>query len=174
MFSKPSDQFVQLITRYQRDLYVYILMLLPLVSDAEEVLQQTSLVLWSKREEFRPELNFRAWASKIAYYEVLAFRRDKRRDRHCFGDALLNEMATEAVVEAGRSEAALRALALCSESLKPADRRLLDFRYTESLPVAEIAKKLGRTSLAVRQALFRIRTMLLRCIERRLSKEDCP
>jgi RNA polymerase sigma-70 factor, ECF subfamily len=172
MSSENPDQFVKLITEFQRDLYSYILMLIPSLTETEEVLQQTNLRLWKSRDKFQMGKPFLPWASKFAYLEVLAFRREKQRDRLYFDDALLEEMAVEAVVEAGRSEAALNALVLCSESLKPADRQLLDFRYTDEISVIDIAGKIGRTSHAVRQALFRIRAFLLRCVERRMRLEE--
>jgi RNA polymerase sigma-70 factor (ECF subfamily) len=43
--------------------------------DAEEVFQNTSVVLWNKFGEFQPGSNFFAWASQVAYYEVLNYMR---------------------------------------------------------------------------------------------------
>ena len=47
------ERFVQLFARVRDNLFAYIFTLLPHWSDAEDVFQQTSLVLWRKFGEFR-------------------------------------------------------------------------------------------------------------------------
>ena len=48
--------------------------LVPNVFDADEVFQDTSITLWKKFDQYRPDLDFRAWACRIAYYKVLKLR----------------------------------------------------------------------------------------------------
>jgi RNA polymerase sigma-70 factor (ECF subfamily) len=164
--------FVSHITDMQRSLFAYILTLVPSLEDANEVLQQANLVLWSKREEFAPGSNFQAWACRIAYYEVLARRQRWRRDRLQFDHDLMEKMAGEATPVATDSTTELRALARCREELSPADRELLDLRYQESLKTLQIAEKVGRSAVAIRKALFRIRALLSKCIEGKLKMEE--
>ena len=64
--------------------------------DAEEVFQNTSVVLWNKFGEFEPGSNFFAWASRVAYYEVLNLMKQRRRSR-TFSDEALELLASEAV-----------------------------------------------------------------------------
>jgi RNA polymerase sigma factor (sigma-70 family) len=49
----------------------------------------------------------------------------------------------------------------------PQARRLLEWRYRESLSTAEIARRLGRTDPWVRTTLSRLRQELRVCLEMR-------
>lgn len=176
MSSDPQEQtgvFVAHVLDMQRNLFAYILTLLPSLEDAKDVLQQTNLVLWSKRDEFRPGSDIQAWVCRIAYFEVLAYRQRWRRNRLQFDSELVGQMAEEVgTVRLAKPDSELEALARCTESLSPADRELLNLRYQEALSAPEIAAKLSRSAVAIRKALFRVRAALHRCIDQRLKVED--
>ena len=61
------DEFVRLLAQNQRRLYVYVHTLVPHHADAEEVLQNTNLVLWREFGTFEPGTNSRAWLLRIQY-----------------------------------------------------------------------------------------------------------
>ena len=69
-----TEEFMRLFTHHQRHVYGYIRGLVPSLVEAEEVLQQTNLLLWEKFDQFQPGTNFRAWACKVAYLTVLKHR----------------------------------------------------------------------------------------------------
>jgi hypothetical protein len=77
----PSEEFVQLFTRTQRRLYLFILSQVASTQDAEEILQETNLIVWSKYHQFDVATNFFAWSAQIATYEVLKFRQRKHREK---------------------------------------------------------------------------------------------
>ena len=56
--SPISFEFSQNLTSIQKSLYGYILSLLPNRSDAEDVLQETNLILCKKATEFDPKVIF--------------------------------------------------------------------------------------------------------------------
>jgi RNA polymerase sigma-70 factor (ECF subfamily) len=63
MDSSPQhDQFVERFVRSQDRIYAYVATLLPNRADAEEVFQQTSLILWKKWQQFDPSRDFVRWA----------------------------------------------------------------------------------------------------------------
>src|SRR4051812_12731478 len=95
--SQRTEAIVQLLTEHQQKLYVYILSLLGNPTDADEVLQNTNLVLWRKAADFHFGTCFSAWACRLAYYEVLAFRKQRGRSRLNFNQELLDTLAEEAV-----------------------------------------------------------------------------
>ena len=47
------EEFVRLLMAHERQIFTYILTLLPHVADAEDVLQETSIVLWRKFPEYQ-------------------------------------------------------------------------------------------------------------------------
>ena len=50
-------------------------------NDAEDVLQEVSVVLWKDQHKFELGTNFTAWLSVIAYHQVQKFWRNKKRDQ---------------------------------------------------------------------------------------------
>jgi RNA polymerase sigma-70 factor (ECF subfamily) len=168
-----SDSFTELLIASQRRLYAYILTLLPRLSDAEEVLQETNSVLLRKRHEFRPGTAFNAWARTIAYFEALAYlKRQKQQHRILDDDGLQAELAAEAAHRYDDQDRRLAALEECVEKLDAKDGLLLRMRYQEGLSSESMASRVGRTAEAIRRHLFHIRTALLRCIQETLGKMD--
>jgi RNA polymerase sigma-70 factor, ECF subfamily len=163
--SDPSARFVKRLVDAQRGLYAYILQLLPNRTDADDVLQATNLVIWSKREQFIEGSDFAAWAARIAHFEVLTHRKRKARGRLCFDDSLIYQLSREAEAGAGQIDATLQMLRKCMEKLSQVDLELIDMQYADGLPPREIARQTGRSPGAVAQATHRIRMSLLKCIE---------
>jgi RNA polymerase sigma-70 factor (ECF subfamily) len=79
--SLDHDVFTTHLMAVQRRLYAYILTILPNLSDADDVLQDTNAVLLRKRTQFVAGTEFGAWACRVAYFEVLALRRKRQRER---------------------------------------------------------------------------------------------
>jgi RNA polymerase sigma-70 factor, ECF subfamily len=161
------EAFVQLLTSEQTHLFSYIVMLLGDVNDASNVLQQTNLVLWRKMEEFDIQTNFQAWARKVAYYQTLAFLRDRKRDKHVFDEELLSELASRPV-ETDEDERRV-ALRHCLSSISGESLELLQQRYDPGKSISAIARDRHRTEGAVKMALMRIRQALVHCIEGQLA-----
>lgn len=166
MQSHAADEFVTQLTDVQGRLFGYILSLLPQADVAHDVLQETNLELWRKRESFEPGTDFMAWACRLAYFAVLRHVRDKGRDRHHFDEQLIDDLAPAAQRVSSDLDTRLEALRRCMENLPEAHRRLLHQRYHENIPVQRIAEMSRRSRLAVSQSLFRIRAALLKCIDR--------
>jgi len=165
------ERFAQLLAICQRRVFLYILGLLHNATDAEEVLQETNLVLWRKFDQFRPGTQFEHWACRIAYYEVLKFREKKVHAEKLFSDAFIEVLATEAETAMDLLELRHEALQGCLQKLSEQDRRLVMNRYQEDATTTTVAEALGRSVQGTRKALHRIRTALLACIERTLAAE---
>ena len=166
-----NAEFVQLFTRHQRRLYLYILSLLPNPVDAEEVLQEANLVIWAKFSEFKSGSNFLAWACQIAYYEVLKAREKKRRDKLQFNPELLELLAEEGVAQSDLLERRRLALVYCLGKLRDRDRELIQSRYSPGENGQSVAASLKRPANSIYQSLSRIRRTLLECVNRRLATE---
>ena len=89
------DEFVRLLAQNQRRLFIYVHTLVPHHADAEEVLQNTNLVLWREFGTFQPGTNFAAWSCRVALNQVLAWRKKRQRDRLQFSDEFLTTVADE-------------------------------------------------------------------------------
>jgi RNA polymerase sigma-70 factor (ECF subfamily) len=166
-----TERFASRAMSVQRQLFAYILTLAPNLIEAEDLLQETNLVLWRKRQEYDASRPMLPWARQIAYYQVLAYRKRLKRDRLYFDDALFEQLATVSEPDAEAAIEQQAALSDCVTKLPAADQQLLRDRYTESLTAAQIGHRLGRSADAIHQAMRRIRLTLLRCVERVFSLE---
>ena len=163
-----EERIVGLIARHQPDLHRYILSLLPDRMLADDVLQETNLVLWRKAAEYDPAQLFLPWAFTIAFFQVKAARRDAGRDRHVFDDSLVEILAVEHQADApsGDLEAALEK---CLGELSESNRHLILARYQPGASVQDLAAERKQTPTALSLALLRIRKALETCIERKLA-----
>jgi RNA polymerase sigma-70 factor (ECF subfamily) len=139
--------------------------------DAEEVLQDTNLIIWSKYHQFDIATNFFAWAAQIATYEILKFRQRRHREKLRFSDDFVDAVSREVLERSEELEQRRHALELCLQKLRPDDRELIHRRYQPGERGKHLAADLGRPANSVYQSLGRIRRTLLECIQRRLTME---
>jgi RNA polymerase sigma-70 factor (ECF subfamily) len=162
-------QFVEEFSKYSRRLYGYILSLTMNRNDAEEVFQATSIVLYQKYAQFEPiSATFYTWACRVAYLEVLYFRRTKRRD------SLLTERALEclhdeAIRRSDEFEHREDALEKCLKKLSESDRSLIAERYYNDLAPKQVAERLGKSINSIYRSLTRVHEMLRTCVNRTLA-----
>ena len=167
-----TELFIELLTLHQHRILMFILSLVRNQSDAEELLQETSLVLWNKFDEFEQGTSFKAWAFRVAYLKVLKYWEKRKDDRLRFDQEFLErvaEMASKTSDTACRQE---EALARCLEKLPVKDLDLIRFRYQRGGTVKTAAEKLERSKQAVYQALTRIRQKLHDCVRMTLAVEN--
>ncbi len=173
-FVTPLDQteFHRLFVQGQRRIFGHILTLLPRMTDAEEVFQQTCVVILGKAGQFVPGTDFVRWACQIAQFEVYNYRRRRQSERVCFNDALLDQIAARRLERGDLLEAELDAMRGCVDKLPPLDRQLIQKRYAERITSRALAAELGRPANTVYKAIQRIRRVLRDCIEKALLREE--
>lgn len=163
---------MELLQLHQQRILGYIYALLHNLADAEDVYQQTSLILWRKFDAFDPESDFYRWACKVAHFEVLNFLRAKKCSHVHFSESFLEELAA---IELPSDDTALRqrheALTNCIERLPERDRRLIDLCYGGEQTFKQVAEQLGRSVQGVYNSLGRVRGILFDCIHRILAAE---
>jgi RNA polymerase sigma-70 factor, ECF subfamily len=171
-YTEHDNRVVQLIADCQRGLFLYICGLVFSRDVAEDILQETNLVLWQKRAEYRPDTNFYAWACQIAFYKVCKARDERRRKLPAFSELFLRQMATDlqSLVEAPSKLQSY--LHECVEILTDADRNLLARRYDHDATTKSIASELGQSVRKVNRSLGRIHEALFDCIRAKLAGDD--
>lgn len=172
--SDPDPQFIHDLTDWQNRLFGYLVTLLGNLHDARDVLQETNLVIWQRMDTFTPGTDFGAWARKCAYFQAMAFLRDRKRGPSLLGEELLAMIAEEreATPAADESERKL-ALRDCLGSLSDDQRALIKRRYQENIPLRQLAVDSGKSESAMKMTLLRIRELLHVCIDSKL-KETAP
>ncbi len=168
-----EEEFVMLITRHQAALTGFLCSLLGNRTAGDEVLQETNLVLWKKRDDFEMGTNFKAWAFRIARFQTLAFlKREKRRPEFTFDEEVIGKLTVEAESTFGENDDRENALDTCLEKLPDEDRELIREHYYSGLSMADHAEQVGRSVGALRQVLYRIRNTLRLCIGQNMGSVE--
>ena len=167
----PAADFLSRVSRVQRSLYAFILTLVRQPADAEDVLQETNVVLWQKAGEFDASREFMPWALRIAYLQALAHLKRQQRLPMTFDEPLIAVLADEATAQRAELDLRRHALTGCLQKLPDHHRKLIATRYEPGGSVSELARRTGKTPKAMSETLRRIRRALLDCIERTVARE---
>jgi len=169
--TEGRKRLMVLITRHQRQIFSYIYVLVPNRSDAEDLLQETSLVICEKFHEFEDGTDFVAWACQIAYWRIRYSRQKFARSKVVFDQEIVDVVAQTANDMADELDDRHEALGRCLQKLHSRDRELLTARYEPGGGVGEAARRSGRTVKTAYKALARLRKLLLDCVTTRLGRE---
>jgi RNA polymerase sigma-70 factor (ECF subfamily) len=175
--SNPDPQierFAGLLARCQRRIFVYAMSLLHDSHEAEDVLQETNLVLWRKFNQYQPGTDFASWACRVAYFEVLKARKKKGRSERLLSDQFIETLAAGCERTMCDWDDRQEALKQCMRKLNDRDRELVRSRYQPGATTRGIAEASGRSVQGTRKSLLRIRNALLDCVKRVLSSRDHP
>lgn len=169
--TEKRKRLVALLTRHQRRIFSYIYTLVPNRADAEDLLQETNLVICEKFDEFEEGTDFAAWACQIAYWRIRYARQKFARSKVVFNQDVLDAVARTASELAPELDERHEALATCLQKLHPRDRELVLTRYEPGNGVAEAARRSGRSLAAAYKALNRLRKLLLDCVTHQLEMQ---
>lgn len=164
-----TEAFLRLLNEHERKLSLYVTGLVACPQDSQDVLQEGKIVMWRQFHQFELGTNFPAWARKILFYQILAYRRKSSRNRsENLSDAILEKLSDE-------SESALResrwierekTLKQCIQKLNSDHKEILELRYRDESSIEDISRCTERTEGAVYRLLSRIRKNLLQCVEK--------
>lgn len=171
MSNEEHTDFLRIYTSHHRDLYRYALMLVVRQADADDVLQEASVALWRKFDDYDPNRPFLPWAKRVVFLEVLNFRKRQRSSPVFLTDTVIDQLAVDDSVHEGVLDVQRDALGRCLKKLSPKDQKLLDARYDDNVKLAEFAESIGRSIASVYVTLSRIRKTLLQCVDRTLRTE---
>src|SRR5262245_14084905 len=167
--AESRKRLMGLMTRHQRRIYSYIYTLVPSRPDADDILQETSLVICEKFDEFEPGSDFVAWACQIAYWRVRYARQKFARAKVFFNQDVLDAVAKTTAGMSSELDERHEALSHCLQKLNSRDREFLLARYEPGCGVREAARRSGRSMAAAYKALTRIRKLLFDCVTHRLE-----
>ena len=162
--------FVSLLTDHQARIYSYILSLAPNFNDADDILQDTTKLMWEKFEQYKFGTDFLAWGRKIAYFLVLEYYRKKKKDNSLYYDEqLILKLDKNSERFSDSSKEYLFHLNDCIQKLKKKDIKLLKLKYFENNKVKDLASRFGCSVQYVYRNISRIQQLLLACIERNIK-----
>jgi len=167
----PTSDFVRLWTRHQAEVEHYLFTMIPRRADAAEVVQDVSVLLWKKWDQYDPGRPFVPWAIRFAWLEVLKWRQKQARGKLVFSDSLLEQFHSRYDDHCPLMEARKKALDSCLGKLSGQERKWVALRYGRHGAVKEEAKRSGIRMHKLYYALEKIRAQLLGCITEAMRKE---
>jgi RNA polymerase sigma-70 factor, ECF subfamily len=163
----PSpNPFNELFLRHQKDVFAYILTLVPDRNDAADIYQQTCLSLLEKQAEFDRRREFFPWACGFALNEVRRFRRAHYRERLQLDDAVIESLANIQRKAANQIDGQLDLLMDCLALLPTDKRETLMQCYSHHGGMVELATRLALDPNTLYKRLERIRKILMECMEK--------
>src|SRR5207247_5016652 len=90
--SVAQSDFVKLLMEHRSTIHSFVYAIVHDPHLTEDILQEVSIVLWSKFSEYQPGTSFGAWSRSVAYREILAARRNESRARRHFDDACAQQI----------------------------------------------------------------------------------
>ncbi|WP_395738583.1 sigma-70 family RNA polymerase sigma factor [Prosthecobacter sp.] len=164
-----NETFLRLYAEAEQALRGYVRAMLPDRHEASEVMQEVIVTLWQK---FDGAEDFKNWAFGVARLKVLQHLQRRQRDRHVFGEELVNQLA-ERQAELEQGHAAQReALEHCLQKLAEPQREMVLRAYTKGTRIECLAAQRGETAMALYKKLHRIRQALLECVRKTLAQEE--
>ena len=168
--SQQTQEFIVLFANHQRNLLKYLVTLVQNLHDAEDLLQQSALVLWQKFDTYEPGTNFFGWACRIAYLTAMNFLRTKRLKSVFLSEELLGELAAKQVDQLEKQDSYRELLPDCLAKLSKKDRDLVHLCYLGAGSFGDIAAQIGRTADSVYHSLHRIRRLLFNCVSKAIAQ----
>lgn len=167
---KDTSDFAELVADHQPRLGAYIRSLVGDEHSSKDILQETNITMLRKSKDFTLGTNFTAWSFRVAYFEVLTWRRRMGRSRLHFDNSLVESLAGVIEDVAPGYDQRLDALGHCLRELPERQREIIERRYLRSESVQWIAAEMGCNANAASQLLFRARAAMLKCILVRSSR----
>jgi RNA polymerase sigma factor (sigma-70 family) len=178
--AKDGDHhaYAELCRRHSQQVFRKVLRITGNIADAEDTLQEALLKGYVHIRGFEGRSAFSSWLTRIAINSALMLLRRKRSQPvYSFeSDPEIDDFNLPEPVETSRSpeesciqNALENELAQAIRYLPPNLRVVMQIRYREDSPIAEIAKMLGISESAVKSRLARARLQ----IRKRLGENRC-
>lgn len=169
--TEKVQQFVTFLTAHQSRIYSFILSLVPIFHEADDIMQETSKMMWVLFDQFDCNTDFAAWGIKIARFRILEHRR-RTKSKFALNDVLFQEIAEKSNNRHDRTKEYLGFLKSCIQKLNGKDQTLILLRYQQNLKVKDISVQLGKSVQSVYQNIARVQDLLLNCVRKSIFLDD--
>jgi len=170
--SSKVQAFVSLLTQHQSRIYSYILSFVANFNDADDLMQESTQVMWERFGQFEEGSNFLAWGIRIAHFRILEYFRAKKKNKKAhFSEQLIQEIEQDVSKRADLSKELLFYLAYCLKKLLLRDKDMIRLKYQKNMKIKEIAEYFGKSVQSIYQNVARIHEQLLSCTQKQIAKE---
>ena len=169
--SRLTQKFLDYYVQNQKRIHGYILSVTSNWSDAEDILQDTTALMWQKFDEFQDGTSFSSWGIQIAKFKILEHRR-KNKKHSDLSDNVIDELMEHAEHRQGKYNSTQKALERCLKKLSVNDYKLVQMRYMQNNSVKDMAVQLERPVQGLYKVMARIHSSLLLCVRGYLKTEE--
>ena len=167
-----QQRFLSLFLRSEREIFRYVAALVPNVADAEDIVQQTALVLWEKFDAYDRGLPFTPWACRFALNKTRQWLERRQRWQALLEGGLAEELARRREELRPELDFRLRHLEKCLGKLPVEQLSLVEGYYYRRDGIENLATNSGRTVAATYKMLQRVRLALQVCIQNAAKPEQ--
>lgn len=170
--STGTEALILLLTQHQEALFRYIFSLVPCEADARDVLQETSVALFRKFDQYDVSRPFLPWAYRFAYLQVQKHREKSARSPLLFSEDVMDLLANERAHLEPMLDERLRWLDNCLAKLSPLHKDLVTSRYGLRHGAEELMKRFAMSRRTLFRNLELLRQQLHECVSQHLAEES--
>ncbi|MBI1373594.1 MAG: sigma-70 family RNA polymerase sigma factor [Phycisphaera sp.] len=170
---ESRDRILKAALAHQSALTAYAYAMLSDYPAAQDVVQNTFVVVARKYEDFEEGTSMLAWCRTIVRLQVLSYIRKNRRELPVEDRVLQDAMDAAFAKHQSDEDTPYRVDCLreCLSRLPQNGREIIRLRYEENAAYPEIGKALSITLETVRKRLFRTKQQLGDCVRLRMTRE---
>lgn len=172
MTDDKYSRFLQLFMPVQLALRRFVMAHMPDFHQSEDVLQEIALILWRKFDDYDGKSEFAAWAFGIARNKMMASKRDFARRHEVVTDELSDKLADKLVGLAHEESLYLKYVESCMDKMPEIQRSVIRMKYFNEYSIEKIATTVGRSNMAIRGLLCRMRDALAECMRNAMRLEE--
>lgn len=169
--SSSTESLILLLTQHQDQLFRYIFSLVPCEADARDILQETSVALFRKFDQYDATRPFLPWAYRFAYLQVQKHREKSARSPLLFSEDVIDLIANERAHIEPQLDERLRVLDRCLSKLPQQDKELVTSRYALRQGAEEMMQRFDMSRRTLFRNLELLRQRLHDCVSRQLQSE---
>ena len=161
---------MRLFVAHEPVLRAYAQTMLPTWEAVDDVLQESSVVMWKKLDQLQDDAGFLPWAKVIVRFEALRARRRVARDRLVLSEETMSKLADQELeVSHDPLDRERDALKRCLAKLSDEHQRLVMMPYLESGGLKDLAERTRRSANSLYKLLGRLREKLRICVEQEME-----
>ena len=169
--SETTQKFLSYYVQNQKRIHGYILSVTSNWSDAEDILQDVTALMWQKFDQFEEGTSFASWGIQVAKYKILEHRRKSKKQIDLSED-VFEQLLEYAEKRQSKYSTTQNALERCLKKLSVNDYKLVQMRYMQNNSIKDMAMKLERPIHGLYKVMARIHSSLLLCVRGQLKAEE--
>jgi RNA polymerase sigma-70 factor, ECF subfamily len=159
--------FIRLFNMYHHRIYGYCMSLSGDWANADDIFQETAVVLWEKFEQFTPGTDFLSWSLNITYFQFLSHRKKQAIHSKHFSASTLDNIS-EIATSSTQDSISLESLRKCVAKLPDHSKELLSLRYEDRITIQKISDRVQQSVAVLYKRYQKIHSLLFECVRRHI------